>query len=46
MVAAKSPDMPGNIEVVEFDSLLMDFAESAGRDGDPARPAGGRGFRI
>jgi pantetheine-phosphate adenylyltransferase len=28
MVRREVGDMPGNVEVVEFDSLLMDFAES------------------
>ena len=28
MVRREVADMPGNVEVVEFDSLLMDFAES------------------
>ena len=46
MVQREVADIPGNIEVVEFGSLLMDFAESAGRDRDPARPARGRGLRI
>ena len=46
MVRREVADIPGKIEVVEFDSLLMDFAESAGRDGDPARPARGRRLRI
>ncbi len=32
MVQREVADIPGNIEVVEFDSLLMDFAERAGRD--------------
>ena len=31
MVRREVADIPGDIEVVEFDSLLMDFAESAGR---------------
>ena len=30
MVGARSPASPGNIDVVEFDSLLMDFAEAQG----------------
>ena len=32
MVRREVAGIPGNIEVVEFDSLLMDFAESPGRD--------------
>ena len=30
MVRRETADIPGNIEVVEFDSLLMDFAEAQG----------------
>jgi len=30
MVRRETKDIPGNIEVVEFDSLLMDFAETQG----------------
>ena len=30
MVRREMQDIPGNIEVVEFDSLLMDFAEAQG----------------
>ena len=30
MVQRETADVPGNIEVVEFDSLLMDFAEAQG----------------
>jgi len=30
MVKREVADIPGNIEVVEFDSLLMDFAEAQG----------------
>jgi pantetheine-phosphate adenylyltransferase len=30
MVQREVADIPGNIEVVEFDSLLMDFAEAQG----------------
>lgn len=30
MVRREIADIPGNIEVVEFDSLLMDFAEAQG----------------
>ena len=30
MVRREVKDIPGNIEVVEFDSLLMDFAEAQG----------------
>jgi pantetheine-phosphate adenylyltransferase len=30
MVQREVSDLPGNIEVVEFDSLLMDFAEAQG----------------
>jgi len=30
MVRREVADMPGNVEVVEFDSLLMDFAEAQG----------------
>ena len=30
MVRREMKDIPGNIEVVEFDSLLMDFAEAQG----------------
>ena len=30
MVRREVADIPGNIQVVEFDSLLMDFAESQG----------------
>src|SRR5919106_599455 len=30
MVRREVADIPGNIEVVEFDSLLMDFAEAQG----------------
>ena len=30
MVRREMADIPGNIEVVEFDSLLMDFAEAQG----------------
>jgi pantetheine-phosphate adenylyltransferase len=30
MVRRELADIPGNIEVVEFDSLLMDFAEAQG----------------
>ena len=30
MVRRESADIPGNIEVIEFDSLLMNFAESQG----------------
>jgi pantetheine-phosphate adenylyltransferase len=30
MVQRETADIPGNIEVVEFDSLLMDFAEAQG----------------
>ena len=46
MVKREVADIPGKIEVVEFDWLLMDFAESARRDGDPARPARRRRLRI
>ena len=31
MVRREVAGMPGNIEVVEFDSLLMDFAEARAR---------------
>jgi pantetheine-phosphate adenylyltransferase len=30
MVRRETADMPGNIDVVEFDSLLMEFAEQQG----------------
>ena len=30
MVRREVADIPGDIEVVEFDSLLMDFAEAQG----------------
>ena len=30
MVKRETADIPGNIDVVEFDSLLMDFAEAQG----------------
>ena len=30
MVRRETADIPGNIEVVQFDSLLMDFAEAQG----------------
>ena len=46
MVRREVADIPGNIEVVEFDSLLMDFAEAQGAIDDPARAAGGRRLRI
>jgi len=32
MVTREVADIPGNIEVVEFDSLLMDFAEKQGAE--------------
>ena len=32
MVQREVADIPGNIETVEFDSLLMDFAEKQGAD--------------
>ena len=46
MVRREVADIPGNIDVVEFDSLLMDFAEAQGATADPARPAGRRRLRI
>jgi len=32
MVKREVADIPGNIDVVEFDSLLMDFAEAQGAE--------------
>ena len=45
MVKREVADISGNIDVVEFDSLLMDFAERRARP-DPSRAARGRRFRI
>ena len=46
MVEREIADIPGDIAVVEFDSLLMDFADPRGRLADPARAARGGRFRI
>ena len=46
MVQREVADIAGDIAVVEFDSLLMDFAEREGAIADPARAARGRRLRI
>ena len=46
MVKREVAEISGDIDVVEFGSLLMDFAEAAGGVDDPARPARGRRLRI
>ena len=46
MVKREVADVSGNIEVVEFEFAADGLRRAAGRDGDPSRAAGGRGFRI
>ena len=46
MVRREIEGIPGNLEVVEFGSLLMTFAEAQGAIDDPARAARRRRLRI
>ena len=46
MVRREVADLGADVDVVEFDSLLMDFAEAQGAIDDPARSQGRRRLRI